>query len=175
MSRIAKKPLEIPGGVEFNQTGSVVTIKGKKGEFVHELHPAVVLDVEGKQVVVKPKNTAHPMVGTTRKLLGNFVRGVSEGFERKLQLVGVGYRAKAQGSVLELSLGYSHPVVFDLPKEVKVETPTPTDIVFTSSDLQLLGELLAKIRFTRPPEPYKGKGVRYAGEKVTIKETKKKK
>jgi len=174
MSRIARKPLEIPSGVEFKRDGRTVTIKGKKGEFSYELHDAVELQIEGNVVYIKPKNQAHPMVGTTRKLLGNWVRGVHEGFERKLQLVGVGYRAKAQGSVLELSLGFSNPVLYSVPKGIAVETPAVTDIVIKGADLQQVGEVAAQIRAIRSPDAYKGKGARYDSEIVETKETKKK-
>lgn len=174
MSRIAKKPLEIPSGVEFKQSGQTVTVKGKKGEFLQALHPAIELHIEGNLIYIKPKQQAHPMVGTTHKLLGNLIRGVNEGCERKLQLVGVGYRAKAQGRILELSLGFSNPVQYPIPQGITIDTPTNTDILVKGSDLQLVGEVAAQIRAIRPPEPYKGKGVRYADEVVNIKETKKK-
>lgn len=174
MSRIAKKPLEIPAGVNVTMNGNAVTVKGKKGEFNYNLDAAVEITLEGNVIYVKAKKDPHPMVGTTRKLLGNMVQGVNEGFEKKLQLVGVGYRAKIQGNLLELSLGFSHPVNFQIPKGITIESPTNTEIVIKGSDPQLVGEIAAKIRAVRPPEPYKGKGVRYLGEKVELKETKKK-
>lgn len=174
MSRIARKPLEIPSGVEIKLNGAEVLIKGKKGEFKYTLDKNVLLDIQGNVVNVKPAKHRHAMVGTTRKLLGNYVKGVHEGFERKLVLVGVGYRAKVQGNQLELSLGYSNPVQYPIPKGISIEVPSNTEITIKGSDIQSVGEIAAKIRAVRPPEPYKGKGVRYADEVVNIKETKKK-
>ena len=174
MSRIAKKPLIIPTGVELKLVEREVHIKGKKGTFTYQLHDAVELEIDGSTIQVRSKKKAHPMVGTTCKLLGNMVRGVHEGFETKLQLVGVGYRAKTQGKGLELSLGFSNPVQFDVPPNITVETPSNTEIVIKGIDKQIVGEVAAKIRAIRPPEPYKGKGVRRADEVVNLKETKKK-
>lgn len=175
MSRIAKKPLVIPAGVNVSvDANDNITVKGKKGEFKSNLHEAVVLEMDGNVIYVKAKSAANPMVGTTRKMLQNMVQGVNEGFEKKLQLVGVGYRAKVQGTQLELSLGFSHPVVFEIPEGISIEMPSNTEIVIKGIDPQKVGEIAAKIRKKRPPEPYKGKGVRYFGEKVVIKETKKK-
>lgn len=174
MSRIARKPLNIPAGVELKLVESEVHVKGKKGTFVYALHEAVVIELQDKAVMVRAKQKAHPMVGTTCKLLGNMIKGVSEGVERKLTLVGVGYRAKTQGNTLELSLGFSNPVSFEIPQGVIVETPSNTEIILKGIDKQLVGETAAKIRAIRPPEPYKGKGARYSDEVVNIKETKKK-
>lgn len=174
MSRIARKPLNIPAGVDFKYQDGQVLVKGKKGEFTYHLHPAVKLEIEGNVIFVKPMKGRHAMVGTTCKLLSNLVQGASQGFEKKLTLVGVGYRAKIQGSTLELSLGYSNPIVYELPKGITVEVPSNTEILVKGTDVQLVGETAAKIRGFRPPEPYKGKGVRYADEVVKIKETKKK-
>lgn len=174
MSRIARKPIEIPAGVDVKLNGKQVVVKGKKGEFSCVIDDAVEVSMEGKSIKVVAKKDKHPMVGTTAKMLGNYIRGVNDGFERKLQLVGVGYRAKTQGNTLELSLGFSHPVVFDIPKGISIDVPTNTDIIIKGSDPQLVGEVAAKIRAKRPPEIYKGKGVRYFGEKIELKETKKK-
>lgn len=177
MSRIAKIPLEIPTGVEFKQTEGTVHVKGPKGALSFELSKSVVVTVEGNQVNVAANgvnDTARSMVGTTRVLLGNMVKGVHTGFERSLKLVGVGYRAKVQGKVLELSLGFSHPVNFAIPEGIVIETPSATDIVIKGFDKQKIGQVAANIRAYRPPEPYKGKGVRYTDEVVILKETKKK-
>lgn len=174
MSRIARKPLIVPNGVEFKITEDQIHVKGKKGELILNIHKAVNVELNGNQVMVKPAEAAHAMVGTTCKLIGNMVQGVHVGFERKLLLVGVGYRAKVQGSTLELSLGYSHPVSFEAPKGITFETPSNTEIVIKGIDRQVVGEIAAKIRAARPPERYKGKGVRYAEEVVVLKETKKK-
>jgi large subunit ribosomal protein L6 len=177
MSRIAKLPLNIPTGVEFKQTDNKVHVKGPKGALDFVIAESVTVNVEGNVVHVVPTpgcDLPNPMVGTTRILLGNMVTGVHTGFERALKLVGVGYRAKVQGRVLELSLGFSHPVNFAIPEGITIETPSNTDIVIKGYDKQKLGQVAAKIRDYRPPEPYKGKGVRYADEKVVLKETKKK-
>jgi len=174
MSRIARKPLNVPAGVDLTLGETELCIKGKKGTFVHQVHSAVSVTLEGNVVWVRAKDKAHPMVGTTRKLLANMVQGVSDGFESKLLLVGVGYRAKTQGNIIELSLGFYNPAMFTVPEGVTVETPTNTEIILRGIDRQLVGETAAKIRALRPPEPYKGKGIRYASEKVVIKETKKK-
>ncbi len=177
MSRIAKIPLEIPTGVEFKQAEGTVHVKGPKGALAYEISKAVVVSIEGNQVNVVANDSsdeARCMVGTTRVLLGNMVKGVHTGFERALKLVGVGYRAKVQGKVLELSLGFSHPVNFAIPEGIVIETPSATDIVIKGFDKQKIGQVAANIRAYRPPEPYKGKGVRYADEVVILKETKKK-
>jgi large subunit ribosomal protein L6 len=177
MSRIAKEPVELPQGVEFKQESNVVTIKGSKGSLSLELNNEVELSQEEGVLKVAPRSRsrfATAVSGTTRSLLANMVQGVTEGFERKLELVGVGYRAQAQGSKLNLTLGFSHPVVYDVPEGVSVETPSQTEVVVKGSDKQKVGQVAAEIRRFRPPEPYKGKGVRYADERVVIKEAKKK-
>ncbi len=177
MSRIAKEPVPLPQGVEFKQEGAVVTIKGGKGSLSLELNTEVELaELDGELKVTQRSGSrfATAIAGTTRALLANMVQGVTDGFQRKLELVGVGYRAKAQGSKLNLTLGFSHPVVYDIPEGVSVETPSQTEVVITGTDKQKVGQVAAEIRRFRPPEPYKGKGVRYAGERVAIKEAKKK-
>jgi large subunit ribosomal protein L6 len=177
MSRIAKEPVELPKGVEFKQDGNVVTVKGGKGTLSLELNSEVQLSQEENTLSVAARSGsrfAAAMSGTTRALLANMVRGVSEGFVRKLELVGVGYRAQAQGSKLNLTLGFSHPVIYDVPEGVTVETPSQTEVVIKGSDKQQVGQVAAEIRRFRPPEPYKGKGVRYADERVVRKEAKKK-
>lgn len=177
MSRIAKNPVELPQGVEFKQDGNIVTIKGGKGSLSLELNNEIQLKQEENTVSVMARSGsrfASAMSGTTRALLANMVQGVSEGFVRKLELVGVGYRAQAQGNKLNLTLGFSHPVVYDVPEGVSVETPSQTEVVIAGSDKQKVGQVAAEIRHFRPPEPYKGKGVRYAGERVMLKEAKKK-
>lgn len=177
MSRIAKVPVELPSGVEFSQSGSVVTMKGSKGTLSLELNSEVELTVEDNALTVKPRSGsrfATAVAGTMRSLLANMAQGVTEGFERKLQLVGVGYRAQAQGSTLNLTLGFSHPVVHQVPEGVTVETPSQTEILVRGADKQKVGQVAAEIRGYRPPEPYKGKGVRYADERVMLKEAKKK-
>ncbi len=174
MSRIARKPLTLPTGVEFKVEAEEIHIKGKKGTFTYKLHKAVSIEVAGNVVSVRPRGSAHAMVGTTCKLLQNMVKGVHEGFERKLLLVGVGYRAKIQGKFLELSLGFSNPIQFEVPHGIVIETPSNTEIIIKGIDNRLVGETAAQIRAFRPPECYKGKGVRYAEEKVLLKETKKK-
>ena len=177
MSRIAKAPVELPQGIEFSQQGNVVTIKGSKGELSLELNSEVELKEEDGALQLAPRSGsrfATAVTGTTRALLANMVTGVTDGFERKLELVGVGYRAQAQGSKLNLSLGFSHPVVYDMPEGVSVETPSQTEIIVRGSDKQKVGQAAAEIRRFRPPEPYKGKGVRYSDERVQLKEAKKK-
>lgn len=177
MSRIAKAPVELPSGVEFSQSGTVVTMKGSKGTLSLELNSEVELKQEDNVLTVVPRSGsrfATAIAGTMRSLLANMAKGVSEGFERKLELVGVGYRAQAQGNKLNLSLGFSHPVVHQVPEGVTVETPSQTEIFVRGADKQQVGQVAAEIRGYRPPEPYKGKGVRYADERVVIKEAKKK-
>lgn len=176
MSRIAKYPIELPKGVEIKVDGQEVTVKGSKGQMALTLNDGIELAVEGNVVRIADasieRNAA--MSGTTRALLANLTQGVSAGFERKLELVGVGYRAQAQGKNLNLTLGFSHPVVYELPEGVTAETPSQTEIILKGSDKQVLGQAAAEIRAYRPPEPYKGKGVRYAEEYVRRKEAKKK-
>lgn len=177
MSRIAKAPVELPKGAEFSQQGNVVTIKGSKGTLSHELNSEVELKQEESTLMLAPRSRSRfavAVTGTTRALLANMVRGVTEGFEKKLELVGVGYRAQAQGNKLNLSLGFSHPVVYEMPEGVSVETPSQTEIIVRGSDKQKVGQAAAEIRRFRPPEPYKGKGVRYSNERVQLKEAKKK-
>ncbi len=177
MSRIAKSPVELPKGVEFKQDGNVVTLKGGKGELSMELNSEVELTQDDDGLKVSPRSGsrfAMAVTGTMRSLLANMAHGVSEGFERKLELVGVGYRAQAQGKNLNLTLGFSHPVVYAAPEGINIETPSQTEVVITGTDKQKVGQVAAEIRRFRPPEPYKGKGVRYADERVVLKEAKKK-
>ena len=177
MSRIAKSPVELPKGVEFRQDGNVVTLKGGKGELSMELNSEVELTQEGSELTVSPRSGsrfAMAVTGTMRSLLANMAHGVTEGYERKLELVGVGYRAQLQGKSLKLSLGFSHPVVYDAPEGIVIESPSQTEILIKGTDKQQVGQVAAEIRHFRPPEPYKGKGVRYAGERVVLKEAKKK-
>ncbi len=177
MSRVAKSPVSIPAGVEVKFGTDSVTVKGKNGELALPLNANVQIALDDNQLTFAPTNNskeANALSGTIRSLVNNMVVGVSEGFERKLQLIGVGYRAQAQGTKLNLSLGFSHPVVYDMPEGINVATPSQTEIVLTGADKQVLGQVAADIRGYRPPEPYKGKGVRYVGEEVVLKETKKK-
>jgi len=177
MSRIAKEPVQLPSGVEFQQSGNVVTIKGSKGALSMELNTEVQLGQDDGALQVSPRSGSkfsNAMSGTTRALLANMVIGVVDGFERKLELVGVGYRAQAQGSKLNLTLGFSHPVVYEVPAGISIETPSQTEVVIKGTDKQKVGQVAAEIRRFRPPEPYKGKGVRYADERVVLKEAKKK-
>lgn len=177
MSRIAKQPVELPKGVELNLSGQELKAKGPKGELTMQLHREVGLEIEGTSAQVTPKGRskfAVAMSGTTRSLISNMVTGVADGFERKLELVGVGYRAKAQGNSLNLTLGFSHPVDYAVPEGISIETPSQTEIVVKGIDKQQVGQVAAEIRAYRPPEPYKGKGVRYSDERVVRKEAKKK-
>lgn len=177
MSRVAKNPITLPQGVEVKIDDQRVAIKGSKGALEHVVHGLVAVAVDDGVLSVRPQKEsqqAWALAGTTRALLSNMVTGVSAGFERKLELIGVGYRAQAQGKVLNLSLGFSHPVAYELPEGITAETPTQTEIVLKGIDKQLIGQVAANVRGFRPPEPYKGKGVRYAGEKVRRKEAKKK-
>ena len=177
MSRIAKAPVDLPKGVEFSQSGTTVSLKGSKGQLSMELNSEVEVKQEDNSLSISPRSGsrfATAISGTTRALLANMAHGVSEGFEKKLELVGVGYRAKAQGNTLNLTLGFSHPVVYDVPEGVSVETPSQTEVLVKGMDKQKVGQVAAEIRRYRPPEPYKGKGVRYADERVVLKEAKKK-
>jgi len=177
MSRVAKAPVVIPSGVEVKLADQVLTIKGSKGTLTQNIHAAVELTHEDNEIKFAPlgdNGNFWAMAGTMRALVNNMVTGVTDGFEKKLQLVGVGYRAKAQGNKIDLSLGFSHPVVYNVPAEIKVETPSNTEIVLSGADKQILGQVAAEIRAFRPPEPYKGKGVRYADERIIRKEAKKK-
>tara|TARA_B110000858_G_scaffold36840_1_gene41397 strand:+ start:623 stop:1156 length:534 start_codon:yes stop_codon:yes gene_type:complete len=177
MSRIAKSPVELPKGVEFKQNGNVVTLKGGKGELSMELNSEVELKSEDGTLTLAPRSGsrfAMAVTGTMRSLLANMAHGVTEGYERKLELVGVGYRAQAQGKNLNLTLGFSHPVVYSSPEGIDIETPSQTEVIIRGTDKQKVGQVAAEIRRFRPPEPYKGKGVRYADEHVVLKEAKKK-
>jgi len=177
MSRIAKKPLPLPKGVELNQTSDILKVKGPKGELTMAVNSEVEIAVEDGVATVKPRSGSRfssAMAGTTRALISNMLTGVTAGFERKLALVGVGYRAKMQGKKLDLTLGFSHPVVYEVPAGVDIETPSQTEILIKGIDKQRVGQVAAEIRRYRPPEPYKGKGVRYADERVVLKEAKKK-
>lgn len=177
MSRVAKNPITLPKGVQITVAGQQVTVKGAKGSLDLAVDPQVQVSVEGEVISIAPRvpsTEGWMFAGTARANLNNLVVGVSQGFERKLELVGVGYRAQAQGRVVNLTLGFSHPVKFDLPEGITAETPTQTEIVIKGIDKQLVGLVAAKIRGFRPPEPYKGKGVRYAAERVRQKEAKKK-
>jgi large subunit ribosomal protein L6 len=177
MSRIAKQPLPLPKGVEINHSSDVLKIKGPKGELTMTINSEVEIVVEDNVANVKPRSGSRfssAIAGTTRALIHNMLTGVTDGFERKLALVGVGYRAKMQGKKLDLTLGFSHPVVYEVPVGIDIETPSQTEIVIKGIDKQKVGQVAAEIRRYRPPEPYKGKGVRYADERVVMKEAKKK-
>ena len=174
MSRIAKAPIELPNGVEIKIAAGEVSVKGPKGNLVQKMHPNVNLEQEDNTITVKPAGDSDmPMAGTIRSLVNNMVVGVSDGFEKKLTLVGVGYRAQVQGSKLTLALGYSHPIEYTAPDGVSIEAPSQTEIVIKGCDKQKVGQVASEIRAFRPPEPYKGKGVRYADERVVRKEAKK--
>lgn len=177
MSRVAKAPIAVPAGVTFTLNGQNVVVKGKNGELTLNVNPAVEIVVDGNVVRTNPRDgfdNADAQAGTARALINNLVTGVAEGYTRKLELVGVGYRAKAEGKVLNLSLGFSHPVVFEVPNGITIETPSQTEVLVKGADKQLVGQVAANIRAYRKPEPYKGKGVRYANENVRRKEAKKK-
>lgn len=177
MSRIAKNPVAVPSGVEVNINGQDISVKGGKGQLTFSVHNDVEVTKEGEEVRVATRakgKSAVALSGTTRAIINNMVTGVSAGFEKKLALVGVGYRAQAQGSTLNLTLGFSHPVNYQAPEGVTVETPSQTEIVVKGVDKQKVGQVAADIRAYRPPEPYKGKGVRYADETIVMKEAKKK-
>ncbi|WP_242112428.1 50S ribosomal protein L6 [Luteimonas aquatica] len=174
MSRVAKKPINLPKGVELNVQGESVNVKGPKGALSIAKPEGVDIQLDNGVANLSPADpTRDAMTGTLRAILANMVQGVSEGFERKLELVGVGYRAAMQGKDLNLSLGFSHPVLFKAPEGITIATPTQTEIVVSGADKQRVGEVAAKIRAFRPPEPYKGKGVKYAGENIIRKEAKK--
>lgn len=174
MSRVAKKPISLPKGVELKVAEDSIAVKGPKGALSTHALPGVSVAVDNGVVNIQvAEGTDDKFGGTARALLANMVKGVSDGYERKLELVGVGYRASMTGKALNLSLGFSHPVVFNAPEGINIETPSQTEILIKGSDKQLVGEVAAKIRSYRPPEPYKGKGVRYSGEKITLKEAKK--
>jgi large subunit ribosomal protein L6 len=178
MSRVAKKSIVLPPGVSVDISVEQVSVKGPLGTLVFPAHPAVTVEQEGDSLSCKPvlgMANGDAMSGTIRAVVANMVTGVSKGFERKLSLVGVGYRAQAQGDTLNLTLGFSHPVAYKLPSGITAMTPTQTEIVIKGVDRQLVGQVAAEVRSYRKPEPYKGKGVRYVDEVVVIKETKKKK
>ncbi|WP_456415509.1 50S ribosomal protein L6 [Thiolapillus sp.] len=178
MSRIAKAPVAVASGLEVKLEGQKVTVKGPKSTQEYEIHPLVEVSLEEGVLRVQPKDInskqGWAMAGTMRALLNNMVIGASQGFQKKLQLVGVGYRAQVKGKVLDLSLGFSHPVEYPIPEGISIETPSQTEIVVSGTDKQRVGQVAAEIRRYRPPEPYKGKGVRYADEHVIRKEAKKK-
>ena len=173
MSRVAKKQINLPKGVELKSADGVISVKGAKGSLSIAKPEAVSMTVDGDVVQFGADADNMKMAGTVRAILANMITGVSEGFTRKLELVGVGYRAAMQGRDVNLSLGYSHPVVFKTPEGITITTPTQTEILVSGADKQLVGEVAAKIRAFRKPEPYKGKGIRYSGEKIIMKEAKK--
>ena len=174
MSRVAKKPIALPKGVEFNIQSDNVSVKGPKGTLSIAKPSGIEVKLEdGNAQLSANDDSLVPLAGTLRAILANMVKGVSEGFERKLELVGVGYRAAMQGKDLNLSLGFSHPVLFKAPEGISIATPTQTEIVVSGADKQRVGEVAAKIRGFRPPEPYKGKGVKYSDETIIRKEAKK--
>lgn len=178
MSRVAKSPITLPSGVSIAvDAKNQMTVKGSKGSLIHYLNPLVTVKVDGnvaKIEITQESQQAWAVAGTTRAVLNNMVIGVSKGFERKLSLVGVGYKAQAKGKVLNLALGFSHPIDYELPEGITAETPTQTEILIKGIDKQLVGQVAANVRGFRPPEPYKGKGVRYSDENVLRKEAKKK-
>ena len=175
MSRVAKKPVELPQGVTATVAGQVVTVKGAKGSLTLPLAPGVSVTQDKQTLLVQVAERANlPSGGATRAHLANMVQGVSKGYEKKLELVGVGYRAAVQGKTLNLTLGFSHPVAFPVPDGITIETPTQTEILIKGTDRQQVGQVAAVIRDFRAPEPYKGKGIRYSGEKIELKEAKKK-
>lgn len=176
MSRVAKRPVDVHKGIEVGLEGNALTIKGPKGSLSLECHSEVEVVNDDSGLAVSPRSGSRfssAMAGTTRSLISNMVVGVSAGFERKLQLVGVGYRAKAQGQTINLTLGFSHPVSYEVPEGVTVEAPSQTEILIKGIDKQQVGQVAAEIRNFRPPEPYKGKGVRYSDERIVLKEAKK--
>ena len=177
MSRIGKQPVAVPAGVDVSVNDTQVNVKGALGALTLNLHPLVKVENKAGSLTFVPvdeSREANAMSGTLRQLVNNMVNGVSKGFEKKLNLVGVGFRAQAQGQKLNLQIGFSHPVVKDMPAGIKVETPSQTEILSKGADRQVVGQIAAEVRAFRPPEPYKGKGVRYAGEKIVLKEGKKK-
>ena len=177
MSRVGKMPVTVPQGVDVQITADQISVKGANGTLVRAVNALVTVTKDGAQIKLAPANDsvqANAMSGTMRALLNNMVNGVSKGFEKKLTLVGVGYRAQAAGTKLNLQIGYSHPVVKEMPAGISVACPTQTEIIIKGADRQAVGQIAAEVRAFRPPEPYKGKGIRYADERVVIKETKKK-
>lgn len=177
MSRIAKSPISIPKGVEFTLSGNSVNIKGPKGQMSMDIHPSVELKHDGDVIKVKPyieDKSSWAMAGTMRAIVNNMIIGVNTGFQKKLELVGVGYRAQLKGKVLSLALGFSHPVEYEAPEGITIEAPSQTELVISGCDKQAVGQAAADIRAFRPPEPYKGKGVKYADEVILRKVAKKK-
>jgi len=177
MSRVGKMPVSVPQGVDVAMKDNQINVKGALGTLALAQNALVTIKNDAGKLSFVPANDsreANAMSGTMRQLVNNMVLGVTKGFEKKLSLIGVGYKAQAQGAKLNLTVGYSHPVIMDMPAGIKVETPTPTEVVIKGSDRQRVGQIAAEVRAVRPPEPYKGKGIRYADEKITIKETKKK-
>ncbi|MES9990484.1 MAG: 50S ribosomal protein L6 [Candidatus Thiodiazotropha sp.] len=177
MSRVAKSPISLPSGVTVKKSDQTLSVKGPKGEMAMEVHPDVEVAEEDSSLKVSPRSedkSSWAMAGTMRALVNNMVTGVTQGFEKKLQLVGVGYRAQAGGKSLNLNLGFSHPIDYPVPEGISIATPSATEIVVSGSDKQRVGQVAAEIRAFRPPEPYKGKGVRYVDEYVARKEAKKK-
>ena len=176
MSRVANNPINVPDTVNVSINDNVVVVKGNKGELDFSLPSSISIDIKDNIIAVNYNSEDQESValaGTTRSIINNMIVGVSEGFEKKLELIGVGYRAKASGKLLELTLGFSHPIKYQLPNDVEVETPSQTEVVLRSHNKQLLGQAASEIRAFRPPEPYKGKGVRYSDEQVKRKEAKK--
>lgn len=177
MSRVAKQPVEIPSAANLNLNGNLLTAKGPKGELSLDIHELVSIDIADNSLSVKAKDSSKQskaLSGTFRALAANLVQGVTQGFEKKLKLIGVGYRAQLQGNTLNLTLGLSHPVNYDVPAGIQITVPAPTEIVVTGNCKQKVGQVAADIRKYRPPEPYKGKGIRYADEQISLKEAKKK-
>ena len=177
MSRVGKMPVSLPSGVDVAFKDDQINVKGSLGTLALAQNALVTIKNDAGKLTFVPANDsreANAMSGTMRQLVNNMVTGVTRGFEKKLSLIGVGYKAQAQGAKLNLTVGYSHPVVMDMPAGIKVETPTPTEVIIKGSDRQRVGQIAAEVRAVRPPEPYKGKGIRYSDEKITIKETKKK-
>jgi len=177
MSRVANYPVSVPNGVQVDIEGQAIKAKGPKGEGVHNLHADVVArEEEGRLHFARADGTTDDlsMVGTMRALTQNLITGVSQGYEKKLELVGVGYRAQAQGKNLNLTLGFSHPIEYPIPEGISIDTPSPTEVVVKGSNRQQVGQVASEIRSFRPPEPYKGKGVKYADERIIRKEAKKK-
>jgi large subunit ribosomal protein L6 len=177
MSRIGKKPVPVPSGITANVEGQTVKIKGPKGALQVVLHDDVAVKLDGGQIKVDPRfetKRARSQWGTSRTLIANLIAGVTKGFEQRLEINGVGYRASVQGKNLQIALGYSHDIVYAIPEGITIATPRPVEIVITGSDRQKVGQVAAEIRDYRPPEPYKGKGIKYAGERIFRKEGKKK-
>ncbi|MBA2654475.1 MAG: 50S ribosomal protein L6 [Gammaproteobacteria bacterium] len=177
MSRVAKNPIKLPSGVSVTFNGNKINIKGSKGSLERNIHEAVSVKLEDDTMYFEPKSdlvTANALAGTTRAVVNNMVKGVSEGFVKELQLVGVGYKAQSKGNILGLTLGHSHPINYDVPQGITIETPTQTEIVVKGVDKELVGQVCADIIAYRKPEPYKGKGVRYKGQQIILKEAKKK-